>query len=80
MFTSSPCVPPYFPAALEIRLGSRDWVLFDGNVGRDGPTFKNTLPCHSPAFSSSTVMTLGGHVLFRKSKKDGEGLSKYMGL
>ena len=50
VFTSSPCVPPHFPAALDMRLGSLDmrlgsldWVLLDGNVGRDRPTFKNTL-------------------------------------
>ena len=47
VFTSSPCVPPHFPAALDMRLGSLDmrlgsldWVLLDGNVGRDRPTFK----------------------------------------
>ena len=34
---------PHFPAALDTRLGSHDWVLLDGNVGRDSPTFKNTL-------------------------------------
>ena len=43
VFTSSPCVPPHFPAALDMRLGSLDWFLLDGNVGRDSPTFKNTL-------------------------------------
>lgn len=73
MVTSSPCVPQYFPAALEIRLGSRDWVLFDGNVGRDGPTFKNTLPCDSPAFSSSAVMTLGVMCSFGRVKKMEKG-------
>ena len=29
--------------SLDMRLGSLDWVLLDGNVGRDRPTFKNTL-------------------------------------
>ena len=43
VFTSSPCVPPHFPAALDMRLGSLDWFLLDRNVGRDSPTFKNTL-------------------------------------